>query len=589
MKKSSRFIILLLSVIAAAYFLKPSFVWYFVYTEADRNEAGLSGLLLKSEVNSRVEKSITNFSDNTEIEKSIIIKELKKEVDNYNRVKKNKLKIEKKSERKDIESVLATLKITPDDYYKKAFEDHFIALFESKRKLRQSIIKLGLDLQGGAYAVVSVNFDHPSVEGKFTTEKEKTDALDNAVLMIENRINKFGVSETTIQKIKDQNKIVINLPGVKEATELRKIIETVGVLEFKVVSKEGSELLSNLKRKYDLEGNAFINTKGQIVPEIIAQLPPDTEVLPVANKDKWGDDLDNTPYLVVQKESLLGDSPEVENATVDPDNLGRYVVNFTLKGDAVDKWARATRENIGRQIAIILDDVILQSPVVQSEIPNGRSQVSLGSLSFEELSDMAKILRSGSLNVPLEIAEENTVGASLGKDTIKMGLTAITIGFTLVVLFMMVYYSLGGFVADIALFLNFFFLVSGLAMFSGTLTLPGIAGIILTMGMAVDANVIIYERVKEEMRAGKTFNTAMILGYEKAFWTILDSNITTFAAAIGISLFGTGPIKGFAVTLCIGIVTTLFTALFITKLMWDSILSKSNFKTLRPLSLLRGK
>lgn len=590
MKKSSRLLILLFAVIAAGYFLKPSFVWYFIYTDADRQEAGLSGLNLKNEVTKRVDVSLINFNDNSEEERKIIVKELKKEVNNYNSVRRQKIKLDNNADISEIESILEKLRISnSEDFYKKALEDHFIEIIAKKRKVRQNIIKLGLDLQGGVYSVVSANFEHPSVSGKFNSQKDKEDALDNAVLMIENRINRFGVSETTIQKIKEQNKIVINLPGVKEATELRKIIETVGVLEFKLVSKEGSDALAGVKSRYDLEGKSIVNSKGEILPEILAILPPDTQILPVANKDRWGEDLDNTPYLVVFKESLLGDNPEVDSATVDQDNLGRYVINFSLKGEAIGKWAKATRENIGRQIAIILDDVILQSPVVNSEIPNGRSQISLGNLSFEELDDMAKILRSGSLNVPLEISEENTVGASLGRDTIRMGLTAIIIGFTLVMIFMMLYYSLGGIISNIALISNLFFLISGLAMFNGTLTLPGIAGIILTVGMAVDANVIIYERVKEELKAGKTFNTSMLLGYEKAFWTIFDANITTFAAAIGISLFGTGPIKGFAVTLCIGIVSTLFCALFITKLMWDLILAKKNFKTVKPLSLMGGK
>ena len=444
-------------------------------------------------------------------------------------------------------------------------------------------------MQGGAYAVVTLNFDHPSVEGKATTDADKAAALDNAVLMIENRINKFGVSEVSIQKIKEQHKIVINLPGVKETSDLRKIIETVGVLEFKVVSKEGSELLSELKRKYDSEGKMFVDNKGNINPEILSQLPPDTEALRVSNKDKYGEDYSQVPFIVVSKESLLGDNPKVKSATVDPDNLGRYVINFTLEGEAVDRWAKATRENIGRQIAIILDDVVLQSPVVQSEIPNGRSQVTLGNLSYEELDDMAKILRSGSLNIPLEIAEENTIGASLGKDSIRSGLFALLVGVIITVVFMIFVYSLGGIVADIALVFNLFFLLAGMGMFNGTLTLPGIAGIILTLGMAVDSNVLIYERVKEEFRSGKSFTTSITLGYEKAFWAIMDGNITTFIAAIGISLFGTGAIKGFAVTLCMGVVSTLFTSLFITRLIWDTINSGTNFKTLRAVSLFRGK
>lgn len=602
MKKSSRLLILLFFIAVGCYFLKPSIVWYFFYKDADRNEASLSGVRLKAEINSRIENSVKKIKEDdlNSAEFKIVRKEADRKVKEYNAAKSENIRLPRKVTFEEIEKTLFDIygyngktdeekELFMDKFTRKALENYYSDLFASKKKVKQDILKLGLDLQGGVYAVVNLNFKHPSVAGKFNSEKERVDALDNATLMIENRINKFGVSEVSIQKLKEQNKIVINLPGVKEASDLRKIIETVGVLEFKVVSKEGSEKLAELKREYDRDGKMFVDQDGNITTEILSQLPPDTEVLKVANKDKYGDDYAQTPFLVVSKESLLGDNPKIKTATVDPDNLGRYVINFTLEGEAVDKWAKATRENIGRQIAIILDDTILQSPVVQSEIPNGRSQVTLGNLAYEELNDMAKILRSGSLNVPLEITEENTIGASLGMDTIKSGLFAMAIGLVAVVVFMILYYGLGGIVADIALVFNFFFLISGLGMFNGTLTLPGIAGIILTLGMAVDANVIIYERVKEEFRSGKSFNTAMSLGYEKAFWTVMDSNITTFAAAIGISLFGTGPIKGFAVTLCMGIVSTLFTALFITRLMWDTLDSKITFRTLRAVSLFRGK
>lgn len=602
MKKSSRLLILLFFIAVGCYFLKPSIVWYFLYKDADRNEASLSGVRLKAEINSRIENSVKKIKEDdlNSAEFKIVRKEADRKVKEYNAAKSENIRLPRKVTFEEIEKTLFDIygyngktdeekELFMDKFTRKALENYYSDLFASKKKVKQDILKLGLDLQGGVYAVVNLNFKHPSVAGKFNSEKERVDALDNATLMIENRINKFGVSEVSIQKLKEQNKIVINLPGVKEASDLRKIIETVGVLEFKVVSKEGSEKLAELKREYDRDGKMFVDQDGNITTEILSQLPPDTEVLKVANKDKYGDDYAQTPFLVVSKESLLGDNPKIKTATVDPDNLGRYVINFTLEGEAVDKWAKATRENIGRQIAIILDDTILQSPVVQSEIPNGRSQVTLGNLAYEELNDMAKILRSGSLNVPLEITEENTIGASLGMDTIKSGLFAMAIGLVAVVVFMILYYGLGGIVADIALVFNFFFLISGLGMFNGTLTLPGIAGIILTLGMAVDANVIIYERVKEEFRSGKSFNTAMSLGYEKAFWTVMDSNITTFAAAIGISLFGTGPIKGFAVTLCMGIVSTLFTALFITRLMWDTLDSKITFRTLRAVSLFRGK
>lgn len=602
MKKSSRLLILLVCLAGGFYFLMPSIKWYFIYKEKDRDEAGLSGVRLKNEVNSRIENGIKAFNDANAGDKELKVlkKEINRKLKEYNSVSARKLKLASNATYNDMKNVLFDMysynnktedekNILIEKVAKKALENYYTAEFDAKRKVKQSTIKLGLDLQGGAYTVVTLNFNHPSVEGKVTSDTDKAAALDNAVLMIENRINKFGVSEVSIQKIKEQNKIVINMPGVKETSDLRKIIETVGVLEFKVVSKEGSELLSELKRKYDSEGKMFVDNKGNINPEILSQLPPDTEALRVSNKDKYGDDYSQVPFIVVSKESLLGDNPKVKSATVDPDNLGRYVINFTLEGEAVDRWAKATRENIGRQIAIILDDVVLQSPVVQSEIPNGRSQVTLGNLSYEELDDMAKILRSGSLNIPLEIAEENTIGASLGKDSIRSGLFALLIGVIIVVIFMILVYGLGGIIADIALLFNLFFLLAGMGMFNGTLTLPGIAGIILTLGMAVDSNVLIYERVKEEFRSGKSFGTAMTLGYEKAFWAIMDGNITTFIAAIGISLFGTGAIKGFAVTFCMGVVSTLFTSLFITRLIWDTITSCVNFKTLRAVSLFRGK
>lgn len=605
MKKSSRLLILLVCLVGGFYFLMPSIKWYFVFKEKDRDEAGLSGVRLKNEVNSRIENGIKAFNDANAGDKELKVlkKEINRKLKEYNSVSARKLKLASDATYSDMKNVLFDMygynnktedekNILVEKVAKKALENYYTAEFEAKRKVKQSTIKLGLDLQGGAYTVVTLNFDHPSVKGKVTNDADKAAALDNAVLMIENRINKFGVSEVSIQKIKEQNKIVINLPGVKETSDLRKIIETVGVLEFKVVSKEGSEFLSELKRKYDSEGKMFIDNKGNINPEIIFQLSerfPDTEALRMSNKDKYGDDYSQVPFIVVSTESLLGDNPKVKSATVDPDNLGRYVINFTLEGEAVDRWAKATRENIGRQIAIILDDVVLQSPVVQSEIPNGRSQVTLGNLSYEELDDMAKILRSGSLNIPLEIAEENTIGASLGKDSIRSGLFALLIGIIIVIVFMMLVYGGGGIIANIALLFNLFFLLAGMGMFNGTLTLPGIAGIILTLGMAVDSNVLIYERVKEEFRSGKSFTTSMTLGYEKAFWAIMDGNITTFIAAIGISLFGTGAVKGFAVTICMGVVSTLFTSLFITRLIWDTITSCVNFKTLRVVSLFRGK
>ena len=267
MKKSSRLLILLICLAGGFYFLMPSITWYFVYKEKDRDEASLSGVRLKNEINRRIENGLKAFNDanagNKELK--VLEKEISRKLKEYNSVSAKKLKISSNATYNDMKNVLFDMysyngktdeekNLLVEKVAKKALENYYTAEFDAKRKVKNSTIKLGLDLQGGAYAVVTLNFNHPSVEGKVTTDADKAAALDNAVLMIENRINKFGVSEVSIQKIKEQNKIVINLPGVKETSDLRKIIETVGVLEFKVVSKEGSELLSELKRKYDSEG-----------------------------------------------------------------------------------------------------------------------------------------------------------------------------------------------------------------------------------------------------------------------------------------------------------------------------------------------
>jgi protein-export membrane protein SecD len=400
------------------------------------------------------------------------------------------------------------------------------------------------------------------------------------------------LSETSIQKLSDQEKIIINLPGVKEATELRQIIETVGVLEFKLVSEEGNSVFNEIYNREISQGHKIFDRQRKLLPQLKAELEvkiPDVEVLLKSNRDKWGSEQDEREVLVVEKESLLGKNVKITTATVEPDQFGNYTINFTLDNEDAQQWAKVTGDNINREIAIILDDVVLTNPTVQERIPNGRSQITLGNAPYEQLKTLALILRSGSLNVPLEISEEHTVGASLGKDTIESGLFAIFIGLILVLAFMIIWYSGGGIIADFAMLLNLFLLICGLALFRATLTLPGIAGVILTVGMAVDANVIIFERIKEEFRSGKTFKTSVQLGFDKAFWTIMDANLTTFAAGFGLSLFGTGPIKGFAVTLCLGIIISLFTALFVSRLIFDILLNIFDFKSLRLLSLARGK
>lgn len=610
MKKRTRLVIFLLVIAFIAYFLYPTIKWYFMFNEEDRKEASYQGDALKAAIGDKVTKTYNDLKtfdkdDAYPAEMKTFTAKYKKEVKHINKANPvHKVTVSKNVTFKEMYETLLAANAGDkdsdkrrkekyvDSFFRSALQKQYTKSYDAKKQVKRSIIKLGLDLQGGAYAVVEVNFDDPSVKEKYPkgiSAEEKTAMIDNAAMKINNRINKFGLSETSIQKIKDQGKIIINLPGVKDTSELREIIETVGVLEFKVVSKEGSDMLAKLQREAAAEGKVVVDKDGSLLKEYADQLPADTQALYKSNKDEYGVESENRQMLVVEKESLLGENVKISSAAVQQGNLGQNVIGFTLEGKDADRWAEVTGANVGRQIAIILDNVILETPTVQEKITGGRSQITLGNAPIEHLQNIALILKTGSLNVPLTIAEENTVGASLGADTINKGLWACLWGITAVLCFMFIYYSVAGLIADIALVLNLIFLMGGLALFNGTLTLPGIAGIVLTIGMAVDANVIIFERIKEEYRSGKTFKTSVNLGFQRAFWAIFDSNITTFFAGIGLSIFGTGALKGFAVTLCLGIVSSLYTALFVSKLIFDTMISgDKEIKTLRLLTF-RGK
>lgn len=600
MKKRTRLVIFLLVIAFIAYFLYPTIKWYFMFNDNDRLEASIQGDALKVSISERVNNTydaLKSFDKDAEYptEMKAITSKYKKEVKKINKASVvNKITVSKNVTFKEMYDTLSAKKKSKyvDSFFRSALQKQYTKIYESKKQVKRSIIKLGLDLQGGAYAIVEVNFDDPSVKEKYPkgiSAEEKTAMIDNAAMKINNRINKFGLSETSIQKIRDQGKIIINLPGVKDTSELREIIETVGVLEFKVVSKEGSDMLSKMQREAAAEGKVIFDKEGNLLKEYADQLPADTQALYKSNKDEYGVESENRQILVVEKESLLGENVKISSAAVQQGNLGQNVIGFTLEGKDADRWAEVTGANVGRQIAIILDNVILETPTVQEKITGGRSQITLGNAPIEHLQNIALILKTGSLNVPLTIAEENTVGASLGADTINKGLWACLWGITAVLCFMFIYYSVAGLIADCALILNLILLMGGLALFNGTLTLPGIAGIVLTIGMAVDANVIIFERIKEEYRSGKTFKTSVNLGFQRAFWAIFDSNLTTFFAGIGLSIFGTGALKGFAVTLCLGIVSSMYTALFVSRLIFDAMLSgEKEIKTLRLLTF-RGK
>lgn len=364
---------------------------------------------------------------------------------------------------------------------------------------------------------------------------------------IRNRIDQFGVSEPDIRRQGD-NRILVQLPGVKDTQRAKGLIGKTALLEFKLVD-EGNDVNAALKGTVPLGS------------EVLYQYDID----PVTNRKT-----NQAPFLLKKRTLLTGANLTDARVQIDSQYNEPYVtLDFDRKGGRV--FAKITGENVKKRLAIVLDDRVYSAPVIQEKISGGRARIT-GSFSTEEANDLAIALRAGALPAPVKILEERTVGPSLGHDSIRKGLISMCIGGALVILFMIIYYKGSGIIADFALVLNIILIAGGLAGFQATLTLPGIAGIILTIGMAVDANVLIFERIREELRLGKTPRAAVESGYDRATLTILDANVTTLIAALVLFQFGTGPVKGFAVTLSLGVIASLFTALVLTRLIFGYLL-----------------
>ncbi len=414
--------------------------------------------------------------------------------------------------------------------------------------IREGRINLGLDLQGGMYLVLKVDTAKLS-------EKEAKDAPDVALEIIRNRIDQFGVKEVAIQR-QGKDEIVVQLPGVTDRDRAIELVGQTALLEFKLVSADPEKLKSALENNVPEGYELKEDEKGQ-------------------------------PILLEEKAEVAG--ADLKDATVkfQQSQFNQPVVGLSFNREGARKFARVTRDNVGRRLAIVLDGVVKSAPNIKEEIPSGEAIIE-GRFSPDEANDLAIVLRAGALPAPVYIEEERTVGPLLGRDSVNAGLCAILTGFILVIVFMLIYYMLSGIIANIALLLNIIIIGGVMGYFHFTLTLPGIAGLILTIGMAVDANVLIYERIREELKTGKTVRSAISIGYSKAFSAILDSNVTTIIAAIMLLQFGTGPIRGFAMTLTIGILASLFTALVVTRTIFNVLSRSPKFGRLRMLSLISG-
>ena len=461
-------------------------------------------------------------------------------------------------------------------------------------------------------------------------------AIANSFNVLRNRIDRFGVASPSIQRLGNTGRILVELPGVKEPERVRKLLQGTASLEFwttfenseiypflaeanqtlgalaeaeepskkaetSVVEseinaqndnaelaayKKANPLFAVLQPSQSQRGACIGYANAADTSKVNALLRKTKEMFPAEFRPMWsvkpvkGMGADNIFELVAIKASsrdgkapLDGSSVTDARVSYNSQNGGNPTVSMSMNAEGANTWARLTKDNIGKQIAIVLDGTVYSYPVVNTEITGGNSEIS-GNFDIEEATDLTNVLKSGKLPAPATIVQEQVVGPSLGAESIRAGLISFIIAFLLVLLYMILFYRGAGFVADIALLTNVLFLFGTLAAFGATLTLPGIAGLVLTLGMAVDANVIIYERIKEELKAGKGLSKAITDGYKNAYSAIIDGQVTTLLTGIVLAVFGSGPIKGFATTLIIGIVTSVITSIFVTRIIIDDRVNK---------------
>ena len=404
-------------------------------------------------------------------------------------------------------------------------------------------------------------------------------AVNQSLEIIRNRIDQFGVAEPVIVR-QGKDEIVVQLPGVKDPERALSLIGQTAQLEFKMVDdKSGLDLRGLISQAkgagqwHDGESVKQLNLALQ------HSLPPDSQIYFEKSVDSETGIEKKTPLLIKNQVLMTGEMVKDAQVRVGG-NFNEPYVSIDLTGRGGRVFGQITEKSVGKRMAIVLDEVVRSAPVIREKILGGKAQIS-GNFTYEDATDLAIVLRVGALPAPVSIIQNLTVGASLGQDSINKGLLSGLFGTFLVLVFMVIYYRLSGVIANLALFMNILFLFAGLAALQATLTLPGIAGIILSIGMAVDSNVLIFERMREEFAIGKTVKSGIEGGYDKALSTIVDSQVTTLITAVALFLFGTGPIKGFAVTLSLGIIFNLFTTLFGTRLCYDILFAKKWLKPIR--------
>lgn len=559
MNKRSRFLLILVVLGVCFAFLWPSISWYM------RTPKELQNLALGS---------LEKIKDYSNVQASADVQELKALArSNPNAALPEKFQWLEKSAAKNYkdagESVPSPLSVrsalesyTSEAALLAAVEGRYRDEILKAKRLYNNSVKLGLDLSGGMSVIVKADLDAALAQAGDTVADPavfREEAMAQAIETLTSRIDRFGLTEPVIRR-QGEDRIYIEMPGAAETDRINSIIMGKGILNFRLVDTVAT---NSFMAYYNANPASTFNAAGELIdPGII---PADCEVMGLYQKDSYGLD-ERIGYLVVKKEIAL-DGKHIKSADVGSDYTGRPQVNFVLDGEGTTIFGDFTTANVNESLAIVSDDKIKSYARINEPITGG--QVALSGFGIDEVENIRKVLQTAWLSVPLEVESQQVVGASLGDQAISQGVNALLYGLLSVMVFMLLWYKGAGINAVVAQVLNLYIMFSVLSAFNLTLTLPSIAGMILTIGMAVDANVIIFERIKEERLLGKSRAASIAAGFSNAFWAIMDSNITTFIAAMFLSQLGTGPIQGFAVSLSIGVVSSVFTALVVSRLMFD--------------------
>lgn len=565
MSKRARLLVVLAVIIVFGVFLYPTLRWYFLTTEADKELAASS------------REQIRIYAQNLAEEEMAQLKRLAADFaplpDEYSFLA-DVARENYKLERRDIPDTWMVVEV----FQSIGSENAVFELLEQRhrdyalqmKERSTDILQLGLDLSGGMSILLRADMESLADRyGHTPTSQEQDQAIARAMEILNSRIDQFGLTEPEIRR-QGEDQIYIEIPGAADPDVVYRFLRGKGSLNFHIVDDEAT---ASLVRHLE-ENPAALGIDLQ--PKDPDLLEAGRVVRGFYKKDQYGTD-QLVSYLVIEEEPGLG-GEHIQNATVGSDPItGRPVINFTLDREGGEIFYQLTSANVGSTLAIVLDERVKAGATIREAI---RESVQMSGFDRQEANDLALTLRTGALPIDLLVDNQQEVGASLGEDSIRRGLNAIAVGGILVIIFMIVYYRRGGLVADLALILNLFFVLAILSAFRLTLTLTSIAALILTVGMAVDANVIIFERIKEERKLGKSPEASSKSGFRKAFWTVMDANITTFIAAIFLSQLAKGPIQGFAYTLAVGIVSSMFTALFVSRLVFDFMTERLHVRKL---------